>query len=282
MQLGSWQLDTASGGTARIDGGTMFGVVPKPLWEKLQPADELNRIRMACNCVLARDGEHTVLIDTGYGGKASDKERELMDLEPGAPLEASLETLGVALADVDTVVFSHLHFDHAGGATRYDDQGRLELTFPGARHFVARTEWKIATSGAAELRGAYPTEHFLPIAESNQLELFDDNAEILPGLRALWTGGHTRGHHALIFESQGQTAIYPGDLCPMAAHVRSHWGMAYDTDPLATRRRKPEVLGRAADDSWWVLWDHDPDHAACRLARDDKREFVVTEALPVL
>ncbi len=282
MKLGSWQLDTISGGLAHIDGGTMFGVVPKVLWEKVQPPDETNRIRMATNCVLARDGDHTVLVDTGYGTKSTEKEQRSLGLKPGNPLVDGLARLLLTVEDIDTVVLSHLHFDHAGGATRQDDGGRLVLTFPRARHLVSRTEWEDATSGAAELRGAYPPEHFLPLEEAGQLTLFEDNAEILPGLRSLLTGGHTRGHHALIFESGPETAIYPGDLCPMAAHVRSHWHMAYDTYPLVTRRRKPEVLGRAADEHWWVLWDHDPDHAACRLKRDEKKQFVVVEARETL
>src|SRR5688572_27786947 len=128
MRLGDWQLDTASGGRLLLDGGTMFGVVPKPLWQRAQPADDQNRIRCATNCVLARDGRHTVLIDTGYGGKASAAERERGSLEAGEPLLASLAALGVSPEDVTHVVLSHLHFDHAGGGTRHDDVGKLTTT----------------------------------------------------------------------------------------------------------------------------------------------------------
>ncbi len=277
MNLGNWQLDRLSGGAWRTDGGAMFGVVPKPLWEKLQPPDERNRIRMASNCVLARNGRHTVLIDAGYGGNLTERERDIYAAEPGEPLLESLAALGVPPDQVDTLVLSHLHFDHVGGASRRDADGRSVLAFPKARYVVQAGEWHDATRGAPELEGSYPPQHVEPLAGSSQLELIDGDVEIGPGLRAMVTGGHTRRHQALVFESGGQTAIYLGDLCPTAAHVRRLWGMAYDVDPLETRRRKPQLLGQAADEGWLVLWDHDPDRWAGRLARDAKREFVIVE-----
>ncbi len=278
MNLGAWQLETVSGGTFRLDGGAMFGVVPKPLWEKQQPADERNRIRSNTNCVLARDGSHTVLIDAGYGGKLSDREREIWAAQANEPLIENLAEKGISPGDVDLVVFSHLHFDHAGGATRYDDAGGISPSFPNARYVVQKGEWEDAVSGAVELEGSYPLENIAPLKEAGQLDCIDGDVEIVPGLRALITGGHTRKHQALVFSSEGKTAIYPGDLCPMAAHVRRMWGMGYDVYPLETRRRKPEILGQAAEENWLVMWDHDPDRAVCRLARDPKREFVVAES----
>lgn len=277
MQLGDWRLDTVDGGRFSLDGGAMFGVVPKPLWSKARPADALNRIPCACHCVLCRDGERIVLIETGYGGKLTEKERELYAASPGEPLVESLAALGVAPDDVDAVVLSHLHFDHAGGCTRRDEQGRLAPTFPRARHYVQMDEWNAATSGAAELKGSYPLENLLPLAEAGLLEPIVGGGEILPGLRSLLTPGHTRGHQSLVLESRGQTAIFLGDMCPTSAHLRSLWCMAYDVYPLETRRNKPHVLGQAADEGWLILWDHDPDHAASRLARDDKKEFITVE-----
>lgn len=279
MQIGPWQLDTVSGGTFRPDGGTMFGIVPKPLWQKHHPADELNRIRAATNCVLARDGTHTVLIDTGYGGKLSDRERELYAAEEGEPLLESLAEVGLSAEDIDTVVLSHLHFDHAGGGTRPGAVGVLVPTFPRARYIVQRAEWEDATTGAPELGRSYPPENFVPLDEAGQVAFVDGDVQILPGLGTLVTGGHTRAHQAVVFGSGRDSAIYLGDLCPTAAHVRSHWCMAYDLYPLDTRRRKPRLLGQAADEGWLVLWDHDPDWAGSRLVRDREREFAVVEAV---
>lgn len=277
MQLGDWQLDTVAGNRYKLDGGAMFGVVPKPLWQRAQPADEQNRIRMAANCLLARDGRHTVLIDTGPGNKATSRERELMDWEPGERLCENLAALGVAPDQVDLVVLSHLHFDHAGGGTVATPAGSIEITFPRARYVVQRGEWQAATGGAPELRGAYPAQHVRPLTEAARLELIEGSQDILPGLRVEVTGGHTRFHQGVLLESRGETALYPCDICPMEAHLRSHWCLAYDVDLLESRRQKPTWLGRAADEGWLVLWCHDPDHAAGRIARDPEREFVAVE-----
>lgn len=281
MQLGNWQLDTASGGEFWLDGGAMFGVVPKPVWNKQQPADEANRIRLHTNCVLARNGDHTVLIDTGYGGKNSSKEQEQMRLAAGEPLLASLAALKVAPEDITVVLFSHLHFDHAGGGVQKVD-GNLRPTFPKATYVAARGEWESATSGAAELRGAYPLDNLLPLQDAGALRLVDDGEEVVPGLRVHRTGGHTRGHHVPTFRSLGETAVYLGDLCPTHSHFPSLWCMAYDTHPLLTRKRKPELLGRAAEENWRVLFDHDPDFAGGRIARDERREFILVEQYETL
>jgi glyoxylase-like metal-dependent hydrolase (beta-lactamase superfamily II) len=282
MYLGDWQLDTLSGGAHLIDGGVMFGVVPRTLWAGVAAPDELNRVRCANHCVLARNGRQTVLVDTGYGGKYGALDRKFYALEPGEPLLESLATFGLAPADVDTVVLSHLHFDHVGGCTRYDDQRRLVTTFPRAQHVVGRMEWEDATGGAAESQSAYASENLQPLEASGRLVLVDDGAEVLPGLHACLTGGHTRGHLALRFESAGQTALFISDFCPTTAHVRQMWCTAYDTYPLETRRRKPQILAEAAEGNWWILWYHDPRVAASRLQRHARREFAVIDPQPRL
>ena len=279
MRLGDWELTTVSGGTLRLDGGAMFGVVPKPLWQKLSPPDERNRIRMATNCLLARAGRHTILVDTGYGGKVSERQREFDALEAGEPLLESLARVGVAPEQIDYVALTHLHFDHCGGATRYDRQQRIVPTFPNARYLVSSIEWQTANSNAPELQGSYPPENFRVLGETGRLRLLEQPEELLPGFRWMPAPGHTAGHVAYVFESRGETAVYPCDLCPTTAHLRRLWCMAYDVDLLETRRRKPALLGRAADEGWWICWGHDPDIAASRLARDARREFIVVDPI---
>jgi len=278
MQLGNWQLDEVNGGRFWLDGGVMFGVVPRSLWKNVVPPDDQNRVPCANRCLLARDGRHTVLIDTGYGGKFSPLDRKFYEMEEGEPLLASLARLDTSPEEIDTVVFSHLHFDHVCGATRRGERGELQLTFPAARHVVGRLEWHDAISGAVELATAYRREEIVPLAGA-RLDQVDDGDEIVPGLRARLTGGHTRGHLALIFQSGGETAIYPGDICPSTAHLRRMWHPAYDTFPLDTRRNKPRLLGEAADKHWWAIWNHDPRVALSRLARDAKREFIPLDPL---
>ncbi len=277
MQLGNWQLDTAQGGRFAIDGGSVYGVVPKVLWEKLTPADSLNRVPLAANCVLARDGTRTVLIDTGYGGKHPPRDREMFDMEEDEPLLRSLQRLKVAPEAIDMVVLSHLHDDHAGGATRYDANRSLVPTFPQADYVVGRCEWEDAMSGRAELRTAYPPENLMPLEEAGRVRCVDDGEEIVPGLRALVTGGHTRGHLALRFESGGQVALYPGDICPTTRHLRQLWCLAYDTSLLVTRCRKTAFLRDVAERQHWILWPHDPECVTSRLVAHPKREFEVVE-----
>jgi glyoxylase-like metal-dependent hydrolase (beta-lactamase superfamily II) len=274
MQLGNWQLDSIDGGHIRLDGGVMFGVVPRTLWQSVVTPDRLNRVPCANRCVLARDGHHTVLIDTGYGGKHPKLDRRFYEMEDGEPLLRSLAGLGVAVEQVDTVVLSHLHFDHVCGATRLDEQGQRQLTFPCAQHFVGRIEWQEAMSGAPELDTAYPRHDIWPLYESGQLYVIEDGHEVVPGIRACLTGGHTRGHLAFRIDSKRQTALFLGDICPTVAHLRRMWHLAYDLYPMETRRIKPELLGQAADKGWWLLWYHDAQVAASRVVRDPNREFV--------
>ena len=282
MQLGEFTLTTISGGRFLIDGGTMFGVVPKLLWEHTFPADPQNYIAQATNCVLVQTGDQQILIDTGYGSKLSKKEREIFGSEAGDPLLTALSDAGVDPEEVDMVVLSHLHFDHAGGATRRDEDGELLPTFPNAEYVAQKLEWETATSGVPELKGAYPLDNLLPLESSGQLRLIDGDVEIVPGLRAVVTGGHTRGHMAVVIESNDETAVYLGDICPSTRHFRRLWCMAYDVDLLQSRRSKPELLGQIADNGWLALFDHDPDHAAARISRSDKGEFAVTEAMETL
>lgn len=282
MNLGDWQLDTVSGGQFWIDGGVLFGVVPKPLWSQAAPADPQNRVRCANNCVLARDGKHTVLLDTGYGSNYSPLDRRFYGMEEGHPLSESLSALGVRPEEVTTVVFSHLHFDHVGGATRLDDRGQPVLTFPNARHVAGRIEWEDATAGTAELQTAYMPRQLEPLRQSGLVELVDGEDEIVPGLRARITGGHTRGHLALMFESHRNTAVYLSDLCPSTLHMPRMWHTAYDVFPLETRRRKPLWLAEAARRDWLVLWNHDSRTAVSRIAPHPKREFVVLDPQPRL
>lgn len=277
MNLGNWRLDTVSGGPMRLDGGAMFGVVPRAVWERKTTPDEQNRVQLATNCVLARDGQHTVLIETGYGTRLTEREQSDFAIPQGDHLVESLSRLDVSVEDVDTVVFSHLHFDHVGGGARPDDKGRSMPTFPEATYVAGQIEWEDATSDAVELTGAYPADNILPLKQAKQLKLLGDGEQIVPGIRALHTGGHTRGHQAIVIESGGQTAIYLGDLCPTHVHMRMLWVMGFDIYPIVTRRRKPEFLAKAADAGSLVLWGHDPTMAAARIQRHPKRQFIVVE-----
>ena len=279
MQLGQFELTRISGGRFAIDGGTMFGVVPRVLWERKFPPDERHRIPQETNCLLVRTGSKNVLIDTGYGGKLPEKQQRNMSAELGEPLLRNLAAVGLAAGDIDVVLFSHLHFDHAGGATRLSPDGTLLPTFPNAEYVAQRLEWINATAGYPELRGAYPQENLLPLHESGQLRLIDGNVEVVNGIRTHVTGGHTAGHQAIIIEHTGDTAVFLGDVCPTSRHLPFLWCLAYDVDLLQTRRSKAELLSAIADENWLAIFDHDPDHVAARLIRDTEKQIVTGELL---
>lgn len=277
LRLGEWELHTVEGGRYLIDAGVMNGIIPRTVWQHVTPPDATNRIPLGVHCVLARSSTHCVLIDTGYGGKLSPLERSSYAIDPGNPVLESLAALGVAPEAIDVVVFSHLHWDHVGGATVFDSDRRPVPTFPRATYFINRLEWEDASSGLPE-HGGYNAHDFLPLQQAGQLVLVEGEIEIVPGLWTRPTGGHTRGHQALVLESGGRTALYPGDLCSVEYHLRRLWSSAYELYPLQSRQRKPQLLGEAADGNWWVLWDHDPNYAVSRLERHKTREFVMVDA----
>jgi glyoxylase-like metal-dependent hydrolase (beta-lactamase superfamily II) len=274
ITVGEIELTFVSGGQLRIDGGNMFGVIPRVMWENVSPPDELNRIPLETNCVLVRTRNSLGLIDTGYGGKVPLKQRLRHSLEDGVPLARNLAAVDIAPEEIDWVILTHLHFDHAGGVTVVDGNGGLQLMFPRARHFVQRAEWEDATSNLPELAGAYPNE-FAPLEAARLLELIEGNAEIVSGIRTQLTGAHTRGHQVVWIESAGDSAVCLADMCPTSAHLRTFWTMAYDQFPLAVRREKPLILNDVVDHHRIALFSHDPHLTAARLARKSGNEWIV-------
>ena len=278
FQLGEFELTIVSGGTMRSDGGTMFGVIPRAMWSQVCAPDENNLVLMETNCLLVRTSDSLGLIDTGYGDKAPEKIRRRGVLEDGAPLTRNLKAVGVSPDEIDWLILTHLHFDHAGGVTTFGDDGQLRCVFTNARHFVQKLEWEDAVSGRSELAGAYSPADFVPAEQAGLLTLVDESQEILPGISVRRTDGHTRGHQLVSLTSGGQTVVYVGDVSPMAPHVRAFWTMSYDQYPLTTRQTKPEILGAIADQGHIVIFPHEPTEKFGRLQRNERTEF---DVLPV-
>jgi glyoxylase-like metal-dependent hydrolase (beta-lactamase superfamily II) len=278
ISIGDIQLTFVSGGRLRIDGGNMFGVIPRVLWERKSPPDDQHRIELETNCILVRTPDSMGMIDTGYGGKAPPKFRLRHSLEDAAPLARNLAAIGVNSDEIDWVILTHLHFDHAGGATICDEEGRLRPMFPRARHIVQRTEWDDAISNLPELAGAYYPDDFAPLERAGLVELVDGDVRIAPGITAQLTGGHTRGHQIVRFESADESAVCLADICPTTAHLPTFWTMAYDQFPLSVRRTKPVILNDIAEHNRIALFSHDPHITAARLSRDTNNEWSV--ALP--
>lgn len=271
----NWMIDdlhvsVVSGGCLRIDGGAMFGVVPRSLWSRTVTPDDVNRISLDTNCLLIRSGDRCAVVDTGYGGKGTDRYRSRFAFEEGEPLLRNLAAVGVVPEDVDTVILTHLHFDHAGGCTRQGAGGSLEPVFPKARHLIQRCDWADATSGAPEFVGQFLPDDYVPLDDAGLVDLLDGDTKVMPGVRCRLIGGHTRGHQLIALGEGERPVLYLSDLCPTSAHLPAMWSMAFDLFPLDVRRTKLRILGEAVGTGCPVLFAHDPDIKGASLEEGPK------------
>jgi len=258
MRFGSLDLAIIAGGDLLLDGGAMFGVVPKVLWEKKFPADERNRIRLTTNCLLVRGEGFTLLVETGLGDKFGAKEREILGLSEKSPLAAGLAAEGVRVEDIDDVVVSHLHFDHAGGSTRHEG-GRVVPAFPRATLYVQEAELAHARSPHERDRASYDPANWEPWVEAGRLAAVSGPREIRPGVTLVPVAGHNEGMQAVRIESGGRTCFYFADALPTAAHLPVPWIMGYDLFPVELIQNKKRLIDEAAREGWLCVFEHDPD-----------------------
>ena len=273
IRLGDLEITTVSDGFFYLDGGAMFGVVPKTFWERKAPPDERNRIRMAMRCILLR-GPRTMLIDAGSGDKMSAKQADIYRFEREYNLCHSLAAAGAAPESIDIVLATHLHFDHAGGFTERIADGTVKPRFPRAQYVVRRGEFEDAMHPNERTRGSYFLENYQPLADHHVLQLVDEDTSVMPGVRVRRTGGHTMHHQIVMIESGGKTAVFAADLLPTAAHLPEVWVMGYDLFPLETLTFKRAFLREAVEREYLILFEHDPDIAAGYIREKDGKRFV--------
>jgi glyoxylase-like metal-dependent hydrolase (beta-lactamase superfamily II) len=278
MPLGRFRLHALGAGLQWLDGGAMFGIVPKPLWEKRIPADSRNRIPLAMRCVLVETPDALVLIDNGVGNKEDQKFIDIYGIEnAGNPtrLEDGIRAAGFSPEDVDVMIDSHLHFDHAGGNTFRDAEGQVRLSFPNATYFVQRGEFEYAHWRNERTQASYLPHNLDPVQEARRLELIDGEREIVPGVSVLRTPGHTPHHQSILLSSEGQHACFLADLVPTSAHLPLPWIMGYDVQPLVTLESKRGLLERARVEDWLLIFEHDPVVAWGRLAFEDRKPVLL-------
>ena len=268
INFGKFRCDILSDGVWRFDGGCIFGIVPRSIWEKFTIPDACNRIKLGLNSILLRDGRNTILVETGVGSKIAPKRRAWHDIGESALL-AQLAAVDCAPESIDTVILTHLHFDHTGGSTTFDARGEVVPTFPKARYIVQSAEWDDAVNPSPQTRGGYLPEDFLPLGESGQLELAHGEVEVIPGVKLLPTGGHTRGHQVVLVESEGRTLCYTGDLIPLAAQLKPLYMTAFDLYPTDTFSMKTRLVNRAVEQDWLLVLGHDEDYPLIRVVRAD-------------
>ena len=274
VTLGDLELVSLLDTYFRLDGGAMFGVVPKPLWERRASADDRNRIHLATRPLLVRFGSRRMIIDGGIGDKMDAKSVEIYGIDTSRSLEQSLVEAGESSASIDIALASHLHFDHVGGFTTRDASGALRPRFPDA-HYVARTaEWEDATHPHERNRASYLQENFVPLHEAGVLQFVDGDAEIIPGVRVVRSGGHTMHHQVVRIESGNKTAVFAADMIPTTAHIDEPWIMGYDLYPMDTLAFKRTFIREAIDREYLIFFEHDPKIAAGYIREKDGRKYV--------
>jgi glyoxylase-like metal-dependent hydrolase (beta-lactamase superfamily II) len=274
MKLGRFEIDIISGGKYKLDGGAMFGVIPKPLWEKSNPADERNRVELDTNCLLIDSGDKKILVDTGSGTKYSSKEKDIFSFEDRSVLLNSLKAKGLGPSDIDIVIFSHLHFDHAGGGS-IEAEGKVVPTFPRATYLVQKGEWDDAMNNYGVMKYSYRKENLIPLRESGQIEFIEGDYDVVPGLQTIVTGAHTRHHQIIKIDSEEDKGVYFADLIPTRSHLKLAFVMAYDLFPHETLLKKRDFLNQAAEEKWWIFFDHDPKGPKGKIIKESDDVFVI-------
>ena len=271
ITLGDMQIHLIDDSDYRVDPGGPFGLVPRALWSRPFPVGDDDLVPMASNCLLVQTGGKHILVDTGYGHKMSEKQRDILHLtRPNGDLSDGLSRLGLSPADIDLVINTHLHADHVSGNTAYDEERRVVPVFPNAEYVVQRREYEDACRPNERTRATYLSENFQPLVDSGQMRLLDGDTDLAPGVRGVVTPGHTPGHMSVVFESGGQVAVQLCDMATYAVHFeRLGWMTAYDVEPLITLETKREWQQWALEYDALLFFPHDPFRRAGKLTHDE-------------
>lgn len=278
MRLGKFSIHSCMDGLFRLDGGAMFGIVPRVLWERTDPPDDKNRIILALRSLLIKTEEANILVDTGIGDKGDQKFHDIYVVDRNPPLEGALAAHGLKPQDVDIVINTHLHLDHAGGNTCIGNDGTVVPAFPRARYVIQKGEWEDATNSDERTRGSYMADDFLPLEGIGVIEFIDDTeVEVVKGVSVIVTGGHTEFHQCVKIASEGEVALFLADLVPTASHLPLPYIMAYDLVPQDTLKAKKNLLKRAVSEDWLVIFQHDPRVEAGYLQQEGEKTVLREE-----
>ncbi len=275
--LGDFELYTIETGDIKLDGGAMFGVVPKTLWSRGIESDEKNRIAMTMRCLLIRSNRtgKVYLIDNGVGTKFNEKMMDIYQIDfSEKTLAGSLKAHGYTFEDITDIIFTHLHFDHCGGTSFFNDSGELDYTFPNGIYHINKRHWETATNPNAREQASFLKENIEPLKNSSNVNLVDDYAEFEPGLSTLVANGHTLGQQLPKIEADGKTIIFVADLLPTHVHLPLPWVMGYDMRPIETLNEKKAFLDQAVEQNWYLYLEHDLEKEIITVGSENGRYFV--------
>ncbi len=274
MRLGDIELISIFENYFKLDGGAMFGVIPKSMWSKICPADDNNLIRLDINPMIIKAGKELIVVDAGFGDVLNERQLKIYNLGGPTRWPQELEKNSIKPEDVTAVIFTHLHADHAMGALKREKDGRLGLRFPNAKYFVQKREWQDAMNPNERTAATYLVDNLKLFEQSGGLELLDGDTKLFPGISVMVIGGHTPGMQGVLIDGGGQRTIYPGDLMPLTAHMRTAYVAAVDLDPTTTIERKRWLNERMLKDDWILAFDHDIDFKFAKFKEDENGKIV--------
>ena len=278
MKIGDYDLYSIETSEFSLDGGAMFGIIPKPIWERKAPSDSLNRIEMVTRSLLLCSDEKKILIDTGNGTKWEEKYIDIYNIDTSRyNIENSLNKYGFNADDITDIICTHLHFDHVGGNTKIDN-GKIVPTFPNAKYWVTKENWELANHPSQKDSGSFIEHDWKVLAENGMIETINGNEPFIKGIDSYITQGHTAGLLHPMISDGTKTLFYGADIFPLAAHISIPWVMAYDVQPVVTMKEKEILLPKMQDEEWILFLEHDPKIQACTVQQDGKH-FKMNESV---
>ena len=280
-RIGDWNVKVLETGNFWLDGGAMMGSVPKVLWDKTNPSDSKNSIKLALRCLLLDNGVDKVLIESGMGSKVDSKFSKMFNISQSKdPLSDTLSNYNYINKNITHVVLTHLHFDHAGGLTKINSSGDYVPVFSNAKHYISEDNWNAGMNPSPRDRASYLQENYAPIYDAGLVELVPNNYEILPGISTYTVNGHTTGQQLIKVESGGETLVFCSDLIPLESHLKLPWIMGYDLNADLTLKEKTVFLDLASRNDWWLFFYHDPKTVAVKI-KEDGRYYKVVDKVKI-
>ena len=276
--IGKWKVSILETGDFWLDGGAMMGSVPKVLWSKTNPSDKLNRIQLAMRCLLLDDGKNVVLIETGIGDTSSEKNINMFNIcQQENALSKTLSKHGYIPENITHIILTHLHFDHAGGATKLDEDGNLIPSFPNAKYYISNKNWQAGLSPSPKDRASYLKENYMILKEKNILNIIPENTDILNGISTYVVDGHTFGQQLIKIHDNGKTVVFCSDLIPLKSHLKLPWIMGYDLNAVLSLEEKEKFLNLASENNWILYFYHDPLVVAVKIEKNNNHFEIIDE-----